>query len=294
MSWAGWRRNALAVVIATATSAAAQQPFELDLNFRTSIQENYINSIVFLSDGDIFISGRIKFPGDQNYRGSAKLLASGQRDLTFPSFPQTTGGGKITPWSDQFYVQVSATVRRLTNEALLDPSFAQMENDPYFSPIQGGDYHVFPDGRVLLTGAHSLNDTVRGFTGTYHLIWFTNTGHLDTVRTHRRCGGSSAIYDIEPLADGKFLLSGVLSSYEGSPVGRMLPDTPGWCLGYDFPNLHTLGAGRGLSPTGRRQGDRCGALLVPRGSGYAALGEVDARWAVGYNLQQPFAFTVRR
>jgi uncharacterized delta-60 repeat protein len=124
-------------------------------------------------------------------------------------------------------------VRRILYDGLLDVEFS-MINGPYFYPIQGGDYHVFPDGRVLLTGAHSLNDTVRGFTGTYHLIWFTNTGHLDTTRTHRRCGGSSAIYDIEPLADGKFLLSGVLSSYEGSPVGRIFRIHPDGALDTTF------------------------------------------------------------
>jgi hypothetical protein len=44
---------------------------------------------------------------------------------------------------------------------------------------------VYPDGSILMSGLHSLYDTARGFVGLYNLIWFTNTGHLDTTKTHR-------------------------------------------------------------------------------------------------------------
>jgi hypothetical protein len=49
-----------------------------------------------------------------------------------------------------------------------------MNDGPYFASLQGGDYHVFPDGRVLMSGSHQLSDTIRGFVG-YEPIWFTNT-----------------------------------------------------------------------------------------------------------------------
>ncbi|MBX2980009.1 MAG: T9SS type A sorting domain-containing protein [Flavobacteriales bacterium] len=213
------QRMVLVVALLATTSLAAQQPFDLDPSFRTVIQENYVNSIAVLGDGGIFLSGRIKFPGDQNFRGSAKLLSNGQQDLTFPTFPQTTGGGPIRRWNDQYYVMTAATVRRLTAAGLVDPSFVSMNSSPYFGSNQGGDYHVFPDGRVLLSGVHAVNYPPGGFSGSHCLVWFTNTGQLDTTRIHRKCNG--AVYDIEPLPDGKFLLSGVLSTYEGTPVGRI-------------------------------------------------------------------------
>ena len=61
--------------------------------------------------------------------------------------------------------------------------FHYHEYQPLYSALQGGDYHVYPDGRILLSGAHSLYDTARGFVGIYNLIWFTNTGYLDTTKT---------------------------------------------------------------------------------------------------------------
>ncbi|MEZ4807704.1 MAG: T9SS type A sorting domain-containing protein [Flavobacteriales bacterium] len=100
-----------------------------------------------------------------------------------------------------------------------------MNSDPYFSSLQGGDYHVFPDGRVLMTGAHTLNDPVRGFVGLYNLIWFTNTGYLDTTRVHRRSNG--VMYAFEEQPDGKFLCTGLGNSYDDQPVApifRIHPD----------------------------------------------------------------------
>jgi uncharacterized delta-60 repeat protein len=97
-----------------------------------------------------------------------------------------------------------------------DASFIEMNLGPYFSSLQGGDYHVFPDGRVLMAGTHQLNDPVRGFVGYYNLIWFTNSGYLDTTRIHRQSNGT--IRRIRQQPDGRFLCSGNVQWYEGQPV----------------------------------------------------------------------------
>ncbi len=213
-----WHMTLLATML-VASRAWAQVPFGLDPSFRTKMDEQYINGVAFLPDGGIFISGRIKFWGDMNFRTSAKLLPNGQRDPDFPGFPQTTGGGKITPWNDQFYVGVSHIVRRLTSEGLIDESFIHMNSGPYFNSLQGGDYHVFPDGRILMSGAHSLNYPQGGFVGLHNLIWFTNTGHLDTTRIHRNSNG--VIFAFEETHEGKFLCTGTMTTYEGQPVSRI-------------------------------------------------------------------------
>jgi uncharacterized delta-60 repeat protein len=106
-----------------------------------------------------------------------------------------------------------------------DTAFIEMNNGPYFNSLQGGDYHVYPDGRVLLTGTHSLDDIARGFVGYYNLIWFTNTGYLDTTRTHRQ--GNGSVFKIKELPDGKFLCAGPGTVFEGQPafhLFRIFPD----------------------------------------------------------------------
>lgn len=205
-------------VVATllaATTACAQWTFTLDQGFRTQIQEKNVNSIALMDDGGILLSGRIRFPGDVSDRGSAKLLSTGQRDLSFPGFPQTTGAGKLVPWSGKFYV-VNSTIRRLDGSGLIDPSFIMMNSGPYFSSHISGDYHVYPDGRILMSGKHLLSDSIRGFEGHYNMIWFSNEGYLDTTRTHRM--GNGTVNRLHELPNGQFICSSTCTEFEGQPV----------------------------------------------------------------------------
>lgn len=214
-------RQCLSTMAALVAAMAAwgQWSFQLDTTFRSAVVQQNVNAIHLLPDGGVFLSGRIRFAGDMSDRGSAKLLPDGSRDFTFPSFPQTTGGGKIVPWGSAFYVKPAATVRRMTAGGLIDPSFINMNSGPYFQSGTGGDYHVFPDGRVLLSGSHMLSDTARGFVGQYRLVWFSNTGYLDTTRVHRQANGT--IWEFKELPNGQFICTCSCSQYEGQPVSRL-------------------------------------------------------------------------
>ncbi|HRD52502.1 MAG TPA: T9SS type A sorting domain-containing protein, partial [Flavobacteriales bacterium] len=171
-----------------------------------------------LSDGRVLISGQFKFPGDAVWRYGARLLPDGSVDPSFPMYPSM--GGRITPWQDKLYVGLSQTVRRLFENGTIDPAFQHLNsNAPLFSSLQGGDYHVYPDGRIVISGAHTMNDPEHGFVGLYNLIWFTNTGQLDTTKHHRQC--DEVLYEFEEQPDGKFLCTGTMTEYEGQPVGRV-------------------------------------------------------------------------
>jgi uncharacterized delta-60 repeat protein len=210
--------------LVVATLGLAQQPFNLDMGFRTSIQQVSVNSVLPLPDGNVLISGMFRYPGDASWRTGARLMQDGALDPTFPAYPSM--GGRITPWQDKIYVGLSQTVRRLLLNGNVDPSFQHLNaNAPLFSSLQGGDYHVYPDGRIVISGAHTLNDPEHGFVGLYNLIWFTNTGQLDTTKHHRRC--DEVLFEFEEQPDGKFLCSGTMTEYEGvpvSPVFRVHPD----------------------------------------------------------------------
>ena len=212
----------LVTLLGAASNVRSQMPFALDTTFRTTIVDQNVNAIHLLEDGKVFLSGRIRFPGDISVRGSACLLPTGQQDPDFPQFPFTTGAGKVVPWIEgKFYVGTT-TVRRMLPNGLIDPLFIAPHTSPYFQGGGGGgsDFHVFPDGRVLLSGSsHTLSDTARGFVGNYDLIWFSNEGYLDTTRTHRN--GNGAVYRFAELPDGKFICNGTGSTFEGVPVDRI-------------------------------------------------------------------------
>jgi len=211
--------------IVVATCASAQAPFSLDTTFTTAIQSRNVNSVLPLPDGKIIVSGVMRFPGEFSDKRLVRLLPSGMRDETF--YNSGLGGGAMKPWQDdRFYVATSQTVRRILPTGYQDPSFIEMNLGPYFSSLQGGDYHVFPDGRVLMSGAHILSDTARGFTGIHHLVWFSNQGYLDTTRVHRKGNGTVYLFHALPPSAGpeqagKFICSGTCSQFDGQPVDRI-------------------------------------------------------------------------
>ena len=244
----------LVAALVAATNAAAQQPFNLDPSFQTQLIQEYVTSALVLVDGKLLVSGRMVFQGNSTFTPNAGALlnADGSRDVLFQEYPEMSG--RIILFDDQFYCSSGQTVRRLNMNGTVDQTFIHMNAGPYFSSLQGGDYHVFSDGRVLMTGTHLLDDTTRGFVGPYRLIWFSNQGYLDTTRVHRQANGSLLAVAVD--AQERILLSGFVNSYEGQPVGRIfraLPDgafdpsfvSPLEPFGYSF-KLQELADGRVL------------------------------------------------
>ena len=171
--------------VLVAIGAFSQWTFKLDTTFRTQITHRNVNSIAVQDDG-IVLSGTIRFPGDMSDRLLTKVDLSGDQVV---SFPFGYGGGKITEWNDRYYVSVGQGVQRVLTTGITDLAYIGMNDGPYFQSGSGGDYHVFEDGRVLITGNHHLSDSIRGFVGWYKLIWFSNEGYLDTTRIHRQANG---------------------------------------------------------------------------------------------------------
>lgn len=210
-------RVAVVLLIHGATRMViAQVPFALDPNFRAQFNDWYVSSILPLQDGDLILSGQIKFAGDEYFRSGARLNNDGSRALGFAEV--TYMGGKLTQWEDKVYAQNAIGVRRLYTDGSLDETF-NMVNAPYFLALQGGDYHVYPDGRILMSGVHKENYPDSNWVGFYNLIWFTDQGYLDTTRAPRL--GDGVIYRFKELPDGKFICTGPMSQYDGHPTSNI-------------------------------------------------------------------------
>ncbi len=220
MRLGGWKAAALFVAALQGSLLCAQWSFTLDTTFRTNLIHSNVNSMAFLSTGELLLSGIMRFNGELNDRYLAKVDNNGQQVL---SFGYGYGSGRLTPWEDKFYVRNGSLILRLLENGVLDLSYLPMSGGagsaPYVQAQTTGDYHVYPDGRVLVSGRHTLRDSIRGFEGQYNLIWFSNTGYLDTTRTHRQANG--VIWEFKELPDGKFICTCSCSQYEGQPVSRV-------------------------------------------------------------------------
>lgn len=215
------KRNMYAVAaLMAATAACGQWSFTLDTTFRTQIVQQNVNAIHVLPGTGIYLSGRVRFPGDMSDRPLSLIDETGVQVV---SFPFSWGGGKMVPWENKLYVQNGNLVRRMNLDGTIDLSFASQSGGsgsaPYISLPTNGDFHVFPDGSVLLSGSYTLSDTMNGFVGWYRLVWLTNTGYLDTTRAHRTANGP--IWGFKELPDGKFICSCSCTQYEGQPVSRL-------------------------------------------------------------------------
>jgi uncharacterized delta-60 repeat protein len=171
-----------------------------------------------MDNGQLLVSGEMLFQGADPFVSScgARLNSDGSRDALFPLYPPWGCGKVIRRWNDRFYVDTYGLPRRLLPDGLLDPTFQHLnDNAPLFSSFQGGDYHVYPDGSVVITGSHTMNVPDSGWVGSHHMIWFNNDGTLDFTRRPRRGNGTISL--IVPQPDGKFLLSGAATTWEGVP-----------------------------------------------------------------------------
>ncbi len=210
---------ALLVTCTVAQVTLPQSSFQLDYSFSTGLVTRYVVDVLPVENGKALISGPTTYSGENilQPRYGVRLNSDGSRDLAFNPYPSM--GGRMVRWVDRFYSGAGQTVRRLFMDGFRDTTFISMNLGRYFLSLQGGDYHVYSDGRVLMSGAHVLSDSVRGFEGLYSLIWFSNEGYLDTTRTHRLCNG--VIYWIHEQTDGRILCTGTMTTYEGQPVSRV-------------------------------------------------------------------------
>jgi hypothetical protein len=212
------RKFAVAALAGAATAAAAQQPFNLDPTFRTNIMGNFVLSIAPMVDGTILLSGAIKLPNYPLFPlGLAKIQSNGS---LINSYLGPGGGIGIVPWQDKFYVYGGIPYRLLA-DGQQDTTFKRNEicTGLYYTPEQAGDYHVFPDGRVVLCGTYGIGLNCE-ILGSYGLVWVTNTGLVDTTRTPRT--STYSIYKIKALPDGKFICyTPSAGLYEGTQTERI-------------------------------------------------------------------------
>ncbi len=99
--------------------------------------------------------------------------------------------------------------------------------------MQGAGAFIQADGKVLFVGDYHLEQQYGLLSPGYYSLLRANTdATLDSTFQGRKTDG--VIWTIEPTTQGRFLLSGVYSTYEGEAAGRILRIWPDGSLDSTF------------------------------------------------------------
>ncbi len=219
-----------------ASPSGAQVPLTLDTSFRCiPVVYPGLSDALPLVDGSVVITGWFGLTTSYFSSWVVKLLPDGSLDAFWGI--NGGGGGDIHPSGPYYYASGSHFPSRFiqaTGE--LDYGFRPNSvNYPYpgLLFLNNGGIIVQADGKVLFTGDHQLNNPYGPNTpGYYSLLRLNTDGTLDSTYQYRRTDG--VIWTIEPTTQGRFLLSGVYSTYEGEAAGRILRIWPDGSLDSTF------------------------------------------------------------
>jgi len=246
----------------------AQEAFELDQGFRTTFERVAVHSAISLPNGSVIISCNIDNPSPLGgYWYLLRLFPNGTMDTGFAF--EVGGGGKLILRDSVFYIS-QEFVWRAYLDGRRDTTFDMYPGiNSLYSPGSTFDYHVFPDGRILLSGDGFVHHPELGNLGEFNLIWFNANGQLDYTRTNRRANG--ATYQFAELPDGKFIVTCNCTIYDGLPSRHIFRIHPDGALDLNFDTQVTEGFAHSYLPLPDGRVYVGGKFVVPGLAGSQSL-----------------------
>lgn len=209
-----------------------QTPGSLDLSFDPGAGTNaLVESIAIQPDGQILIGGPFSSYDGTSINGIARLNTDGSLDTTFDP-----GSGVMGHVAGQQYHVYDIAIQN-DGKIILAGAFHNFDNvsrdrivrlnadgsiDLTFNPGNGADSEVKaialqPDGKILLAGSftryYNLSTTPR-------LVRVNSDGTKDNTFTPG-AGASSSINSLAIQADGKILIAGDFTTYDGTARNRV-------------------------------------------------------------------------
>ncbi|AMM50675.1 hypothetical protein TH61_05085 [Rufibacter sp. DG15C] len=198
---------------------------QIDPNFNPKFEaEADVNSITRLSDGNLLAGGIIHTTGDKEVFGLVKINQDGTIDPTFKSEAITYNITTITTVEQpDKRILLGGSTSSFNNQGKIGISRLLADGTPdnsFISPLASGyvgSILVLPNGKILIGGNFTLKDnpTLR------NIARLHADGAVD--ETFLVSSGANAVVKaIEKLPDGKFLVAGDFTLFNGSEVYKKL------------------------------------------------------------------------
>lgn len=187
---------------------------------------DWVENIAIQPDGKILLGGYFSTYNGVKAIGVVRLNSDGSMDNSFISPLDSISGfnyvyvesvllqpdGKIIVSGSFSLNGKNYIVARLLSNGQLDPSFTLSESSGY---VYNGTY-LQPDGKFILVGS------INSFDGTsvHNIIRLNMNGTIDNT-FYVATGVNSTIYDVGVQSDGKIILGGGFTSFDGVTVNRL-------------------------------------------------------------------------
>lgn len=184
-------------------------------------------------DGKILIAGDFTTVNGVQRNGLARLNPDFSLDTSFLNNLQGVAGGTVSDIllsGDKIiiggnFTQVNGVARsriaRLNADGSIDNSFQTSVTGGSFSSVSLIRQQT--DGKIVIGGAFTtVNGTARG-----NIARLNSDGSLDTSFLNNLSGANQNLYDIAMQRDGKIVVGGFFSSFNGEPrqrIARLNPD----------------------------------------------------------------------
>ncbi len=217
-----------------ASPSGAQVPLTLDTSFRcTDLTWGATTEVLPIPDGTVWFTGDFSTDNQSPWWRWGRLLPNGRID---PAVPLGGVGGFITPTDDYIYVSGGFNGFRYFWNGINDNSYNVFNVN---TPIPGigsnshGVIHLQPDGKMVEVGDYDIFQPWGvNAAGNYSILRVDTNAVLDSTFQFRKTNG--VMLNLKELTDGRFLATGIFSTYEGEPVNRVIRLLPDYSLDTTF------------------------------------------------------------
>lgn len=192
--------------------------------------EGFIGRIFPQTSGKIFIVGPFNEYSGYRQTGLVRLNSDGTPDTTFVVASNTAWGtlalatqadGKILlggGFGSETPGDLRSIVKRLNTDGSVDSSFTP-DSSFYDSHHAISSLIVLPDGKILIaeyfTGTFGIS-TIR-----YRVLRLNSDGSIDTTFNSGGVGVNHRVYSMALQSDGKIIIGGDFSSYNGTSTNKI-------------------------------------------------------------------------
>ena len=203
-------------------------------NTGTGADTSFVNAIAVQSDGKILVGGDFTYWNGTLVRRIVRLNSDGTLDTAFTTNTGTGAlstvyaiavqsdgkiliGGSFTSWNGT----TVGRIVRLNSDGTRDTAFTTNTGTGANSTVRS--MLIQPDGKILVSGGSGLGFTTWNGTSVGGIVRLNSDGTRDTAfNTNTGTGANSSVYVRAVQSDGKILIGGSFTSWNGTTVGRIV------------------------------------------------------------------------